>query len=251
MAAQMAQYIGSGFLGLKDTSNNAYQAGVLQDVSLDFVSDLKELIGDKKVAILTAEVGRKYKVAAKFAQLSSALVGAVMGGTVASGSKYVSTKRKSVTAGAVTIATTDDGSPSGWAFVGDLGVKYAATGQDFRYNGGTPAAGEYKNTAGAYTFNTGDNGTNNVDITYVWSQTAGETWTVNNQAIGLSTYMAMWGFQATTQADGTTRKIGWYFPAVIIPSLKVAFKNTDFATQDLELSVFADSSGKVAEFYSI
>jgi hypothetical protein len=246
-----SQFIGSGLLALRDTANNAYQAGVLQGVTFDFQSDIKELIGDKKVAILTAEVGRKYKVTAKFAQLSSALVGAVMGATRTSGSKVISTLRKTAAASAITIATADEGSPAGWAFIADLGVKYAANGQDLKFNSGTLAAtGEYKNTAGAYTLGSGD-ATAQVDITYVFSQTAGETWTAQNQAIGLSSYFSMRGFQATTQADGTIRKIAWYFPAVLIPGLKLGFQNTDFATNDLDLSVFADSSGMVAEFTAI
>jgi hypothetical protein len=247
----ISQMIGSGVLALRDTANNAYQAGVLQGVAFDFQSDIKELIGDKKVAVLTAEVARKYKATAKFAQLSSALVGAVMGGTRTTGSKIVSTLRKTASASAITVATADEGSPAGWAFVVDLGVKYVSTGQDLRFNSGTLAStGEYKNTAAAYTLGSGD-ATAQVDITYVYSQTAGETYTANNQAIGLSTYFSMRGFQATTQADGTIRKIAWYFPAVLIPGLKLGFQNSDFSTQDLEMSIFADSSGLVAEFTAI
>jgi hypothetical protein len=249
--AMLSQFIGSGLLALKDTANNAYQAGVLQGVTFDFQSDIKELIGDKKIAILTAEVGRKYKVSAKYAQLSSALVGAVMGATKTTGSKVISTVRKTATASAFTIAAADEGTPAGWAFVADLGAKYATNGQDLKFNSGTLAAtGEYKNTAAAYTTGSGE-ATIQLDVTYVFSQTAGETWTAQNQAIGLSTYFAMRGYQATTQADGTVRKIAWHFPAVLIPGLKLGFQNTEFATQDLELSVFADSTGMVAEFTAI
>lgn len=245
------QFIGSGVLALKDTSNNAYRAGELQDVSLDISSEIKELLGDKKVAILTAETAKKIKLQAKFATLSSALVGAVLGSTRTTGSKFISTVRKTAVASAFTVAAADDGSPAGWAFVADLGVKYASNGQDLRYNAGTLAStGEYKNTAGAYTTGSGE-ATVQVDVTYVASQTAGETHTVNNSLIGLSTYFAMRGYQATTQADGTVRKIAWYFPAVLIPNLKLGFKNTDFATYDLELNAFADSTGLVAEFTAI
>lgn len=245
-----AQLIGSGVIALRDTANNAYRAGELQDVSLDIGSDIKELIGDKKIAILTAEVAKKIKLQAKYATLSSALVGAVMGATRTTGSKIISTVRKTAVASAITVATTDEGSPAGWAFVADLGVKYAANGQDLKFNSPTPGTGEYKNTAGAYTLGAGD-ATAQVDITYVYSQTAGETHTLQNGVIGLSNYFSMRGYWASTQADGTVRKIAWYFPAVLIPNLKLGFKNTEFATFDLELAVFADASGLVAEFTAI
>lgn len=246
-----AQIIGSGVLALRDTVGNAYRAGELQDVSLDISSEIKELMGDKKVAILTAEVAKKIKLQAKFATLSSALVGAVLGATRGTGSKFISTVRKTAVASAITVATTDDGSPAGWAFVSDLGVRYASNGQDLKYNSGTLAStGEYKNTAGAYTLGSGD-ATAQVDITYVASQTAGETYTLNNGLIGLSNYFSARGYEATTQADGTVRKIAWYFPAILIPNLKLGFKNTEFATYDLELNAFADSTGLVAEFTAI
>ena len=245
-----AEYIGSGYLALRDTASNTYNCGVLQDVALEISSSVKELFGAKKSAVLVAETNKKYTLKAKFAQLSTPLVAAVMGGTTASGGKYVGTVTKTVGAGAATIATTDFSSPAGWAFVADLGVVYAATNQPFTFNSGTPAVGEYKNTAGAYTFNTSDNGTNNVIISSVYSATAGQTTTATNQDVGLSTFFSVYLFNSTTQQDGTVRKFGWNFPAVIIPKLSIASKNDEFTTQDLEMTACADASGNVAYFFN-
>jgi hypothetical protein len=242
MAAINAEFVGSGYLALKDTAGNAYPVGVLQDCSLEMSSEVKELMGANKMPILTAEVGRKIKLTAKFAQFSSALVNIIGGGTTATGARYVSTKAKTAVASAFTVATTDDGSPSGWAFVADLGVTYASNGQPLKYNSGTLAAGQYQNTAAAYTLYSSD-ATASVYVSYVWSQTAGERTTFSNSAIGLSTYFAVYMTQATTQADGTLRKVLYEFPAVLLPTLKLDFKNTDFLTQDLELNVFQDSAG--------
>ena len=249
MAAIHAEFIGSGYLALRDANLNAYPCGVLQDVSLDMTSDVKELMGSNKVAFLTAEVGRKYKLTAKFAQFNSALVGAVMGGTVASGAKYVATVTKTCSSQTFTVVTGDVGTPAGWAFVNDLGLQYSVTGQPLKYNSATLAAGEYKNTAAAYTLHTSD-ATAVCNVSFIYSATPGETTSVSNSAIGLSTYFSVYLFQATTQADSTVRKIGWYFPAVLLPSLKMDFKNTDFAVQSIDLNVFANSAGLIAEQYT-
>lgn len=243
MSAIHAEFIGSGVLALRDANGNAYEVGVLQDVALEMSSEIKELMGANQMPVLTAAVGRKVKLTAKFAQFSSSLVNVISGGSTATGSRFVSSVAKTASSSAFTIATTDDGSPTGWAFVADLGVKYTATGQPLKYNSGTLAtSGEYKNTAGAYTVGSGD-ATAAVTVTYVWSQTGGERTTFSNQAIGLSTYFAAYLQGKTTQADGTVRKVFYEFPAVLIPSIKMDFKNSDFMAQDLELSVFQDSSG--------
>lgn len=245
MAGQHAEYIGSGVLFIKDANSNVYEAGVLSDVTMDVTADIKELIGDKQYPILTAITARKVKLTGKFSQFSSSLIDAVLGGTAASGGRFVSTKTKTASTSTFTVVTADDGTPSGWAFVSDLGVRYNATGQPLKYNSGTLAAGEYKNTAAAYTLH-GNDATAVVDVSYIWSATAGERATVSNTAVGLSTYFTLVCQFATTQASGTVMKIGYEFPAVLIPSLKMNFKNNDFATQDVEFSVFANSAGVVA-----
>jgi hypothetical protein len=246
-----AAFIGSGFLALKDTSNNAYQAGVLQDVSLNIDTTTKKLMGANKVAVLVAATEQNVKLTAKFAQLSSPLVGAVLGATSASGAKYVGTVTKTAAASTFTVATSDFGTPAGWAFVGDLGLVYDANGQPLKFNSGSLAStGEYKNTAAVYTTGSGE-ATTAYKVSCIYSATAGTTWTANNSAVGLATTFAAYLFQATTQADGTVRKIGWYFPAVMIGKLDLGFKNTDFLTQSLDIEVFQDSSGKIAEMYEV
>lgn len=240
-------FIGSGVLFIKDSAGNAYPAGDLTDVSIDVTNEVKELIADKKYAVLTAETAKKVAVKAGFARLSSALVSAVMGGTGATGSKKIATVAKTFAASSATIATADVGSPAGFAFLADLGVTYQATGQPLKYNAGTLAAsGEYKNAAAVYSSGSGE-ATLAAFISFLYSITAGETNTISNSAIGLSTYFALYLQEQTTQADSTVRTVTFKFNAVSIPKLSLGFKNTDFTTQDLELSVFPDSSGVVGE----
>jgi hypothetical protein len=238
-----AKYIGSGNLFVKDTSGNAFEAGILKEVTYDFASEFKGLKGDQLVDVLVAEIGRTYSLSAKYAQYSSALRDAVEGATVATGSKRIGTVRKTATGSAITVATTDFGSPAGWAFVSDLGVKYAATGQPLKYNSGTLAAtGEYKNTAAVYTLGSGD-ATAQVDINCVYSITAGETATIANGTIGLSRYFAVYTFRQTTQADGTIARIFHHFPAALFVGNKGGGSQSEWSEEDVELKLFPDASG--------
>lgn len=240
-----AKFIGSGNLFVKDASGNAYEAGVLKDVSYDWTSEFKGLKGDQLTDVLVAEIGRTYSLTAKFAQYNSALRDAIEGATVASGSKRIGTVRKTASASSLTVATADFGSPSGWAFVADLGVKYAANGQPLKYNAGTLAAtGEYKNTAGVYTLGSGD-ATAQVDVSCVYSITAGETATIANKSIGLSSFFTVYTFRQTTQADGTIARIFHHFPAALFVGDKGAASQAEWSEENVELKLFPDASGNI------
>lgn len=240
-----AKFIGSGNLFIKDAAGNAFEAGVLKDCSYDFSSEFKGLKGDQLVDVLVAEVGRTYSLTAKYAQYNSALRDAIEGATSASGSKRIGTVRKTASGSAITVATADFGSPSGWAFVSDLGVKYAATGQPLKYNSGTLAAsGEYKNTAAAYTLGSSD-ATAQVDISCVFSVTAGETATISNKSIGLSSYFSVYTYRQTTQADGTVARIFHHFPAVLFTGNKGSASQAEWSEEDVELKLFPDASGVI------
>lgn len=245
MASINANFAGSGFIALKDTNGNSYPIGLIESATLDSTSEIQELMGANKMPAMVIDTGRKVKLSVKFAQYSSALLNVWMSGTTATGSRWISTKAKTAAASTFTVATADDGTPAGWAFVSDLGVVYTATGQPLKYNSGTLAAGEYKNTAGAYTLH-GDDATANVTVTYLWSQTAGERTTFANSAIGISTYYTAYVQQMTTQPGGTVRKVLWEFPAVLLPSLKMDFSNANFLSQSIDLDVMCDASGVFA-----
>ena len=56
-------------------------------------------------------------------------------------------------------------------------------------------------------------------------------------------------YNSFTDASGTNRKVGFYFPAVIAPKLSIAMKNEDFTSQNIELEVMADTSGNTYYFF--
>lgn len=247
--ATISNMFSTGVLTLRDTSGNAYPCGTLQDVGIDFSSSVKELRGANKWPVAVALAGQKISIKASFANISGAMLQAVFGGSSATGMTIIGSVAKTAVASSATVATTDYSSPAGWAWGVDLGVVYAATGQPLKYNSGTLAtAGEYKNTAGVYTFGSGD-ATASVVISHTYTITAGETITGSNSAMGLATTFGAYIYNSFTDAGGVNRKMGFYFPAVIAPKLSIAMKNEDFTSQNLELEVMQDSAGKTYYFY--
>ena len=127
--------------------------------------------------------GAPTTLSAKYAQYSSALRTAARGRDLDDGARSGSRRRAKT---AVASARSPSRRPttgrrSGWAFVSDLGVKYRLDGQPLKYNSGTLATtGEYKNTAAAYTLAPAMR-PRIVDVSYVYSITAGETATISNR----------------------------------------------------------------------
>jgi hypothetical protein len=239
----------TGVLTLKDTSGNSYPCGTLQDVGIDFSATTKELRGANKWPVAVAVSGQKISLKASFANISGAMLQAVFGGTAATGMTIIGSAAKTAAASSLTIATADYGTPAGWAWGTDLGVVYAATGQPLKYNSGALATtGEYKNTAGVYTLGTGD-ATASVVVSHTYTVTAGETISGTNTAMGLATTFGARVFNSFTDASGTVRRMGFYFPAVIAPKLSISMKNEDFTSQDIELEAMQDVAGNTYYFW--
>ena len=234
-------FVGVGDVVLKDTSNNAYKCGILQGVTLEFSGTMKELRGSKQFPEAVAKVGQKISLKASMGLFTNAMLSAVTGGTITTGSRFIQTDAKTAAA-SVTVTP-----PSSGTYVADLGV-YDSAGQPMKYNSGTPAVGEYKQAAGVYTFNVGQTGT--LQVTYLYSLATGETITLTNQTTGLVTTFAVYTYQVTTDAAGVARKVGYHFPACIVPKMSFSMKNEDWMSQDIEIETMADTSGNVFYNYS-
>ena len=239
MAVESIQ-MGAGVLVLKDSNNNAYQCGTLQDVSIEFGSSTKELRGANQFAEAIAIVDRKVSIKAKLGKVNGALVAAICGGTTTAGAAYIQTDSKTF-ATSVTITP-----PASGTFATDLGVK-DANGQPMKYNSGTVAVGEYKNTAGVYTFAAGQSGTG--QVSYVYTVSTGETVAMTNQLQGLVTPFTVYAYNAFTNPDGAVRKLCFKFYSAVSGSINFPMKAGDFLMQDISLECSADSTGKVADVY--
>lgn len=237
----MAQYsFGVGSITLippsTATDTTPQQVGILRDVSLEVSKTVKELKGASIFPVDIAVAGGKVSGKAKYAQITGGLIQSMLtGSTVATGTTKMQTDTKTAAA-SITVTPPDSGT-----FAYDLGV-VDKDGVPMKFNSGTVAVGEYKNTAAVYTFAAGQTG--NVYISYAYTVTTGKTIDFNNQLMGLSTV-----FQLVLFNTFRNKSFGVKLHAVTIPKISFAFKNEDYAEQDLDFEAFADDTGNVLQFY--
>lgn len=157
----------------------------MQEFSVDFSRDLKELYGQNQFPIDIAAGKAKVAVKAKHAQISARALDSIyfgLGLTV--GEKRIQYEQTGalIPATPFTITVTP---PDSGTYADDLGVRDAA-GYPMKRVAATPAIGEYavNTTTRVYTFNTGDSG-KRVYISYGYSvSTTGFTQSVPNLLMG-------------------------------------------------------------------
>ena len=130
-----------------------------------------------------------------------------------------------------------------------MGVVYAATGQKLTNVGSASltAVGQYKYSAGVYTFYLGDAAAAML-ISYSYTLTTGRDLIVQQHTQG-------WGPQLEIFASLPYQELTAGVPNYIhlyackVTKLGVPLKRADYLITDLEGEAFADSSGHVCEFY--
>lgn len=218
------------------------QLAILQDASLDISFAEKLLYGAYQLPVDVARGEAKLGIKAKEAQISSQLIGSFLAGS-SSGTGY--------TAGAINETGTVPAAPSytitvtnSATFVSDSGVVDLTAGIVLTRVASTPATGQYSVSAGVYTFAAAD-ASHSVWISYAYTVAgSGKTITYNNQLMGQGTSYALDLFNIFR-----SKVIGFHFYAVTLPKLSLPFKNNDYTMSDIDISVFADSSGRVAQYY--
>lgn len=220
--------------------------GTLQDVSLDISGDVKELYGQKQFPEAVARGKIKITGKAKFAwingkQLNDLFFGQTMGsGTV----KVALDEVKTVSAGSATVTNSAQ-------FVSDLGVRYTATGLPFTKATSAPTVGQYTFSAGVYTFNTGDNGTNNVAISYTYTAAgSGSQINVTNQLMGFAPTIQITLAELYNDTAAAPNQLNVLLYAAIASKLTIATKQEDFIIPEFDFQCFANPAGKVIDIYT-
>lgn len=159
------------------------KVGALQDVSVDFAGDLKELYGQNQFALDVARGKTKITGKAGMGVMDADLFNQLFfGSTVTTGEKKQAFNEAGTVPGATTYTITV---ANGADFYLDLGVVYAATGIPLKQVPSAPAVGEYTvSNVGVYTFAAADANAN-VLITYLWTDaTSGKTMQITNNLMG-------------------------------------------------------------------
>lgn len=156
------------------------QFAVLQDNTVDFSFELKELYSQLEFPIDIARGKGKITGKAKMARVFGALYADLFfGASTVAGETNVAEDEVHNFAATLTVTNST-------GFVADLGVYYNTTGRfRFTFVTGAPSVGQYATGVnGVYTFNTGDTGP--VAISYVFTDASGKTVTITNNFMGVT-----------------------------------------------------------------
>jgi hypothetical protein len=223
-----------------------YDIAVLSESSVEFGYTTKSLMGTQLFAIANARSGGKVTVKLKFASKDGPLFAALLGATTTTGTTKIDADYSVAASTSVDLSTRMT-ALSG-TFVEDLGVR-DHNGKPMKYNSGTPAVGEYKNTAAVYTFNASETG--NVLISTAYTVTTGITNTLTNPQMGATPIFEFLSAQSWTDGLGNINSAGIRVYALAIGKVATTFKNEDFAAYDLEGEAMARASdGKVFADYA-
>jgi hypothetical protein len=139
--------------------------------------------------------------------------------------------------------------PGMGTYAADLGVYNANGLNQFAKVASGPAAGQYSETAGVYTFSSADNVSGiSVIIDFAYTVTAGATYEVNNQIQGYGPIMQAY-FQCPYQLQSNVAS-NMLFYACRFSEADDDFKRTGYGMIAIKGTYFADSQGRVAAYYS-
>ena len=217
------------------------QFAVLQDNSVDFSFEVKELYSQLGYPIDIArgkgKVVGKAKIARVFANLYADIF---FGETVATSEDNVSENENHA------LATNSVAVTNATSFVADLGVYYTSQGNTrFQFVTGAPSAlGQYTTGVnGEYTFFTGDIGAT-VAISYVYTDTSGKTITINNHFMGYTpTFIGTFYQQRSTQ--GASGQLTLRLNECVSSHLSIPSRIDDYAIQDFDFQAFSNAANVI------
>jgi hypothetical protein len=235
---------GVGWLTALTTATTpvATRFGRLQDVSVDFSFELKQLYGAQQFPVEQARGKAKIDIKATLAALDPiGLNNVFLGQTAAAGELLSSVDEVGTVPGSAGYTVTVANSAN---FSTDLGVYNYSSGLWLTRVVSAPAAGQYSVAAGVYAFNAAQaNASVRMSYTY-GSATTGTTITGTNQLMGAS---PTFGLVLVNSFVGVSGKKSLYvkFPYVVASKTTFPFKLDDFALPQIEMSAQDDGSGNV------
>jgi hypothetical protein len=235
---------GSGFLwaSRNDIANGTpVRFGGLQDVTIDFDGEVKELYGQYKYPIDVAAGKAKITGKAKSARISAVQFNSIyFGESTSTGQKLVAEDEAGTVPSMSTYTVTVANAAN---FVADLGVRYASTGEPLALVASGPTTGQYSvSGSGVYTFAAAQAGIAML-FDYIYSTTGGFTVAGTNQAMG---YAPRFGATFTDTYEGSTVTLRLY--SCICNKLSFAGKIDDYMIPEFDFSAYANSSNQVYEF---
>jgi hypothetical protein len=217
------------------------QFAVLQDNSIDFTFEVKELYSQLGYPIDIARGKGKVTGKAKTARVFANLYANIFFGEVAtSGESNVSEFEVHTLASASVTANNAS------TYVQDLGVFYnGGANLRFTYVTGSPTAlGTYTTASGGvYSFSTGDIGAA-VNISYIYTDTGGKTITINNNFMGYTpTFIGT--FYQSRGTQGSSGQLTLRLNECVSSHLTIPTRIDDYAIQDFDFQAFSGGNNVV------
>lgn len=240
----MTQYMfGTGQLFATPVGGgNPLRLGALQDVSVEFSGDTKQLFGQYQMPLAVAR--GKTKIEGKIGTANidvSAFNTLFFGNTVTNNSeeKQVINEAASIPATpgpyTVTVANSAD-------FYVDLGVTLVSTGAPLKQVSGIPGSGEYSVTSGGvYTFNAAQQGAAIV-INYLYTaSTAGSgTLAITNNLMGTTPR-----FQLICSQVYDSKQFTLCLYSCVADKLSLPLKQDDFTVSEISYSAQANDANAI------
>jgi hypothetical protein len=221
--------------------NTPVRLGALQDVTIDFAGEVKELFGQFQFPIDTARGKHKITGKAKIASFSAYALNSLYFGqtyTVPSVTLAVINEAVTSTSGATPTATVAHAG----ATVVDLGIRYASTGNFLTHVSASPTTGQYSFLAGVYTLATGD-ATTNFLIDYIYTVTtvgAGADISGTNPLMGAAPR-----FQAVFNDQYENNQITLILYSCVATKFSLPTKLDDYMYSDFEFAAYQAASSQV------
>lgn len=240
----MSQYaFGSGSLwGINNAANSTpVKFGALQEVSIDYSFNIKELHGQYQFPLAVGRGTGKISGKAKFAQLNGAVFNNLFFGLTQSTGKLAVANQEAGTIPATPYQVTVANAVN---FVTDAGVLYSVTGLPLTKVASSPTTGQYSvSIAGVYTFAAADT-TLGVLISYTYNVTgSGNKTTIANQLLGTAPT-----FMVVLTEVLNSKNITITLNSCVGSKLSMPTKLEDFWIQELDFSAFADAAGNLGTF---
>lgn len=220
--------------------------GAMQEMSLEFSGDQKELYGQNQFALAVARGKVKVSGKVKGAQIHGAALNTLFfGAGMASGTLsavYSDTAGAAIPSSPYTITPTV---PSSGTWAEDLGV-IDSNGVPMTRVASAPATGQYSVAAGVYTFAAADTGKNVfINYRYTATSTGAKKISVQNLPMG---YAPTFKAYMQTSFQGKKALVVLY-SATAAKLGMFSTKQDDFSVPEIDFSGQSDASNNVADIY--
>lgn len=219
------------------------RVGALQDVSVEFSGDVKQLFGQYQFPL---DVARgKTKVEGKIGTGNidvSSFNQLFFGQTVTANAQKVQAQNEAhtipVTPGPYTVTAANAAD-----FYLDLGVYLVSTGEMLRQVSGAPASGEYSVNAGTgvYTFNAAQQGAA-ILLNYIYDSTTTGSGTldINNQLMGVTPK-----FQLLASQTYNNKTFTLCLYSVVADKLSMPLKQDDYLISEVSYQASANATNQI------